>query len=220
MEIHVPELATLTPRAQRILDAASTLFYEQGIHAVGVDTIAEAAGVTKRTLYDRFGSKESLVVAYLRQREEKWRRFLKEHLDKTPEPGVDRVLSVFDAAALWYQVHGAKGCSAVNARAETAPEADGHFVFPEVSGQKVWMLNLFTDLCAQAGCPDPAATAKTLMLLFEGALVTLGMRTFAQPVEEARTAARAILIASIHQKAEDLQPDEGPPGQTRQVNPT
>lgn len=136
----------------------------------------------------------------------------KEHLDKTPEPGVDRVLSVFDAAALWYQVHGAKGCSAVNARAETAPEADGHFVFPEVSGQKVWMLNLFTDLCAQAGCPDPAATAKTLMLLFEGALVTLGMRTFAQPVEEARTAARAILIASIHQKAEDLQPTKVLPG--------
>ena len=82
MQIHVPDLATLTPRAQRILDVASTLFYERGIHAVGVDTIAEAAGVTKRTLYDRFGSKESLVVAYLRQREEKWRKVLNEHLDK------------------------------------------------------------------------------------------------------------------------------------------
>ncbi|MBB6405122.1 TetR/AcrR family transcriptional regulator [Arthrobacter sp. AZCC_0090] len=205
MQIHVPDLATLTPRAQRILDVASTLFYERGIHAVGVDTIAEAAGVTKRTLYDRFGSKESLVVAYLRQREEKWRKVLNEHLDKAPQPGVDRVLSVFDAAALWYRVHGSKGCSAINARAETAPEADGHFVFPEVSGQKAWMLNLFTDLCAQCGCPDPTATGRTMMLLFEGALVTLGMRTFAWPVEEARTAARAILIASIQQNNEGLR---------------
>ncbi|MDQ4084268.1 MAG: TetR/AcrR family transcriptional regulator, partial [Actinomycetota bacterium] len=54
----------LTPGAQRILDVASELFYWRGIHAVGVDTIAAESGVTKRTLYDRFGSKDGLVVAY------------------------------------------------------------------------------------------------------------------------------------------------------------
>jgi AcrR family transcriptional regulator len=206
MDIHVPELDTLTPGARRILDAASVLFYERGIHAVGVDTIAEAAGVTKKTLYDRFGSKESLVVSYLRLREARWRRILKEHLDKVPEPGIDRVLSVFDAAALWYRANGSKGCSAVNARAEAAPEADGHLVFPEVTGQKVWMLDLFTELCAEAGCADPAATGRTMMLLLEGALVTLGMRTFARPVEEARAAARAILISLLQQRAGSLRP--------------
>jgi AcrR family transcriptional regulator len=202
METHVPGLDTLTPRAQRILDAASILFYERGIHAVGVDTIAEAAGVTKRTLYDRFGSKESLVVAYLRQREDRWRKFLHAHLARAPQEGVERVLSVFDAAAAWYQVNGSKGCSAVNARAETVPEADGHLVFPEVTGQKVWMLNQFTSLCAEAGCPDSAAVARIMMLLFEGALVTLGMRTFTHPVEEARSAALAILVASIQRNGE------------------
>lgn len=105
---------------------------------------------------------------------------------------------MFDAAALWYGANGAKGCSAVNARAEAAPEADGHLIFPEVTGQKVWMLNLFTDLCAEAGCTDPATTGRT-MLLLEGALVTLGMRTSPEPVEEARAAARAILTGSCRQ---------------------
>jgi AcrR family transcriptional regulator len=199
MEVHVPDLDTLTPAARRILDAASALFYERGIHAVGVDTIAEAAGVTKKTLYDRFGSKESLVVAYLRLRELKWRTILGQYLDLVPNPGIDRVLSVFDAASFWYRANGSKGCSAVNARAETAPEADGHLVFPEVTGQKAWMLETFTGLCAEAGCPDAPATGRTLMLLLEGALVTLGMRTFAEPLEQARRAAHGILSGALQQ---------------------
>lgn len=197
MEAHIPDLDTLTPGAQRILDAASVLFYERGIHAVGVDRIAETAGVTKKTLYDRFGSKESLVVSYLRLREANWRTILKQHLEAVPEPGVHRVLAVFDAGAAWYGVNGSKGCSAVNARAEAAPEADGHLVFPEVRSQKAWMLDLFTRLCTEAGCADPAATGRTMMLLLEGALVTLGMRTFTNPMEEARVAAQGILATSL-----------------------
>lgn len=171
MEVHVPDLDRLTPAAGRILDAASALFCECGVHAVGVDTIAEAAGVTKKTLYDRFGSKESLVVAYLRLRELRWRTILGQHLEMVPAPGIDRVLSVFDAAAL-YRANGSKGCSAVNARAETVPEA---------------------------GCPEPAATGRTLAPLLEGVLVTLGMRAFAEPMEQARTAAHGILTGALQQ---------------------
>ncbi|WP_016700389.1 helix-turn-helix domain-containing protein, partial [Actinoalloteichus spitiensis] len=65
-----------TPGARAVLAAASELFYDQGIHAVGVDAIAARAGVTKKTLYDRFGSKERLVVEYLAQRDQRWRAFL------------------------------------------------------------------------------------------------------------------------------------------------
>src|SRR5699024_10191832 len=70
----------LTPAGERILEAASTLFYEQGIRTVGVDAIAAAADVTKKTLYDRFGSKDRLIAAYLEERDRAWHRFLDEHL--------------------------------------------------------------------------------------------------------------------------------------------
>jgi AcrR family transcriptional regulator len=189
----VPVLPDLTPGARRVLDAASTLFYERGIHAVGVDTIAEAAGVTKKTLYDRFGSKEQLVVSYLQHRDERWRLNLAEHLARHPEPGTARILAVFDAAIAWSTVNSSKGCSAVNARAELGDGEEGDAVFPEVAREKTWLLETFGDLCREAGVEDADATARRLMLLYEGAIVTLGMGTFARPFDVAREMAATFL---------------------------
>ncbi|WP_235476601.1 TetR/AcrR family transcriptional regulator [Frigoribacterium sp. Leaf263] len=191
----LPPLPPLTPGARRVLDAASRLFYEQGIHAVGVDTIAAEAGVTKKTLYDRFGSKEALVVSYLQHRDQRWREHIAAHLALVPEPGPDRVLAVFDATILWVPDNDRKGCSAINARAEMGDGSDGNPALPEVVRQKAWMFELFGALCREAGVDDPDGTARLLMLLHEGGLVTLGMRTFAEPFVVARAAAAEVLRA-------------------------
>ncbi len=62
--------------------------------------------------------------------------------------------------------------------------------------QMAWLHELLRDLCHEAGATDAAATARTLMLLYEGGLVTLGMGTFAHPMAVARDAARALLEAA------------------------
>lgn len=193
MAVPIPELAPLTPGATRVLDAASRLFYEHGIHAIGVDTIAEAAGVTKKTLYDRFGSKEALVVAYLQHRDARWRVHVADHLARVPEPGTARILAVFDAAISWSDENSPKGCSAINARAEIGDGHDGHPVFPEVSRQKAWLFELFIGLCREAGVSGAKSMAQAMMLLYEGAIVTVGMETFAQPFEVARALADRML---------------------------
>ena len=193
MTVPIPDLAPLTPGATRVLDAASRLFYERGIHAVGVDTIAEAAGVTKKTLYDRFGSKEALVVSYLQHRDARWRAHVASALERVSEPGAERVIAVFDAAISWADESGPKGCSAINARAEVADGHDGNPVFPEVARQKAWLFELFAELCRESGVTEPEPMAKTLMLLYEGAIVTVGMETFAQPFHVARDVARGML---------------------------
>lgn len=195
VDLAVLDYAALTPGARRVLDAASHLFYERGIHAVGVDTIADAAGVTKKTLYDRFGSKEALVVAYLQHRDARWRDDLAARLGETPEPGLPRVLAVFDAAIAWSDANSPKGCSAVNARAEVGPDGE-RAVLAEVSRQKAWLLDLFVELCTEAGIADPRARAEMLMLLYDGAIVTVGMATFAEPFEVARRMAAALLSGS------------------------
>ncbi|MFB7252169.1 TetR/AcrR family transcriptional regulator [Microbacterium sp. NPDC056234] len=193
MVVPVPELAPLTPGATRVLEAASRLFYERGIHAVGVDTIAEAAGVTKKTLYDRFGSKEALVVSYLQHRDARWRAHVAEHLAAASAPGTTRVLAVFDAAISWSDENSPKGCSAINARAEIGDGHDGHPIFPEVARQKSWLFELFVELCTAAGVADAESMAQAMMLLYEGAIVTVGMETFARPFEVARRLAGEML---------------------------
>src|SRR5947209_3679014 len=65
-----------TDVSQRLLDAAERLFYERGVQAVGVDAVVAEAGVATKTLYARFGSKDGLVEAYLRRRDQRWLNWL------------------------------------------------------------------------------------------------------------------------------------------------
>lgn len=192
-QIDAPVIPELTPGARRVLNAAGRLFYDRGIHAVGVDAIAESAGVTKKTLYDRFGSKDALVLVYLRERDARWRAHLDATIDAVPAPGIERVLAVFDAAISWSDENSPKGCSAINARAEM-PRSDGE-VLVEVTRQKQWLLGVFAALCHEADLERPDETARALMLLYEGAIVTVGMATFPQPFEAAQSIARSLLRA-------------------------
>lgn len=158
---------SLTPAAERLLRAASELFYAQGIRAVGVDTIAETAGTTKKTLYDRFGSKDALVVLYLEERAARWQRHLADHLERHG-PGPDRVLAVFDALGSWFAGE-RRGCAFVNAYAELG--GTEHPALAVIRAEKAWTRQLFTDLAAEAGVDDPDGVAAILHLLYEGALV-------------------------------------------------
>ena len=191
---------TLTPGAERILETASRLFYECGIHAVGVDRVAEESGVTKRTLYDRFGSKEALVLAYLQRRETGWRQTLADELALHPQPGRERILAVFDAATRMHD-ESSKGCSAVNARAEQAPDVRGHVIAEEAIAQKAWMRGQFEALCTQAGYAHPDSLSAQLQILLDGALVTLGTRSVAAPLAVARQTAAIVLDAAPTRKS-------------------
>lgn len=184
-------IAPLTPGAQRVLDAASRLFYDNGIHAVGVDSIAAAAGVTKKTLYDRFGSKDALVAEYLRARDRQWRAFLTRHVSEHSGDPARQLLDAFDALADWSEQHSPRGCSFVNAHAELPdPRHPGHRAIVE---QKRWMTGFFETRARAAGLPDPASVAADLVLLYDGALVTRGMHSVDDAMRRARRIAATIV---------------------------
>src|SRR6201992_4537579 len=71
---------------ERLLDAADELFYEEGIHIVGIDRVIDKAGVAKASLYSTFGSKDELVRAYLVRRYERRRGRLGEWVDRQDQP--------------------------------------------------------------------------------------------------------------------------------------
>lgn len=190
---HVDTEVEWTPKARVILDAATDLFYNQGIHAVGVDAIAAHAGVTKRTLYDRFGSKEQLVVEYLRARDIAWRELVERRMSDAGSDPYDRLAALFDATRTWMAERSPKGCSMINAHAEISDPA--HPAYPIIIGQKQWTLDLFTAIASDAGVADPQTVGERLLMTHEGALVTGGMGVVDDAYARAASMADAILRA-------------------------
>ncbi|KAA9162314.1 TetR/AcrR family transcriptional regulator [Amycolatopsis acidicola] len=183
---------TLTPAAERVLDVAGKLFYANGIHAVGVDSIAAAARVTKKTLYDRFGSKEALVAEYLRRRDERWRAHVLEVVARSPRTTpARRPLLVFDALDEWMAAENVRGCGFVNAHAELPDsEHPGRAVIKE---QKEWMLGYLRELAEAAGLRAAGKVAESLFILIEGATVAASLEVVPGAVSNAKRIAKQLL---------------------------
>src|ERR1700716_216745 len=158
----------LRPR-ERILLAAKDLFHRHGIRGVGVETIAEAAGTNKMTLYRHFDSKDDLIVAYLQsvalEVDEMWREFERDHTG-------DRQAQM----EAWVGCGGGggtlpeRGCEPANAAIElTADNHPGRRIIEEL---KTNHRNRLASLCRRAGISQPEVLADTLTLLLEGARVS------------------------------------------------
>lgn len=164
MATEFPDFTDLTPGARQILDVASLLFYEQGIHTVGVDTIAAESGVSKPILYKNFGSKDGLVVAYLLNRHRWWWALLEEEVDRAESP---RALAFFAVYAADHG-NGRRGCAFLNAAAELADEHPAHEV---IRYHKHSVCDRLEELVKEDVSPetDHRLLANHLFLLLEGA---------------------------------------------------
>jgi AcrR family transcriptional regulator len=180
-----------TPAAERILHTASEMFYRNGIRAVGVDSIAAEAGVTKKTLYEKYGSKDELVAAYLRARDERWRSWLEEFVERRGGSATERLLSTFDALEEWMERENPRGCGFVNAAAEL-PDAE-HPARAVVMEQKRWLRGYLVELTAEAGAEDPEDLAEQLFILHEGATVANSLGMAADAARKAKQIAAALV---------------------------
>jgi AcrR family transcriptional regulator len=180
---------------ERLLDAASHLFYEEGVHTVGVDRVVERAGVAKATLYALFGNKEGLVRAYLMARDEGIRGRMTRQLARYTTPR-ERLLGVFDVQGRMISEPGFRGCAFARASAE-APEGTSA---EEVSeNHRAWLRSLFLDLARDAGARNPEQLARQLMLLYDGAAISAWMDRNPSAAEAARSVATALVDAALPQ---------------------
>jgi AcrR family transcriptional regulator len=144
----------------RILETADRLFYLQGIRAVGVDTIAAEIGISKRTLYNHFPSKDDLIAAYLGRRS-----VTLPASDKSP---IDQILGTFDALERRFGARDFRGCPFVNAVAELG--AEDHAVRQIATAFKDGRRARFRELLLRLGAPDADRLATQLQLLVDGAI--------------------------------------------------
>jgi AcrR family transcriptional regulator len=172
--------------AARILAAADKLFYTQGIRAVGVDSIAAEAGVSKRTLYNHYPSKDALIAAYLTARFK--------HIAPSDAPAAEQILGAFDRLERVFAGTGFRGCPFVNAVAEISdprhPASGIAVQFKEQRRQ--W----FRALLERLKVKDPDGLATQLQILTDGAIATALVRGDAATARAARSAAQTLLRAA------------------------
>jgi len=158
------------PPRERILAAASDLFYRLGVRAVGVDAIAAAAGTNKMTLYRHFASKDQLVAEYLRRLARDAGRFWDDLA--AAHPGDPRGQLRGWLAAMETHVLDAdqRGCALANAAIEL-PEKD-HPARRVIEELKTAQRDRLVALCGATGIAEPELLADELFLLLEGARVS------------------------------------------------
>lgn len=152
----------------RLIDSATRLFYEEGIHAVGVDRIIDEAAVTRATLYNQFGGKENLVLAYLRNEDEMLRALFAQAGAEVTDP-TQLVDAVIEGIAADIRLRHTRGCPFINAAAEY-PDADGA-VRRLIDEHREWFRSTLQAVAEQAGLESPADVAASLVLLRDAALV-------------------------------------------------
>ncbi len=167
----------------RILETADRLFYLQGIRAVGVDTIAAEIGISKRTLYNHFPSKDALISAYLA------RRFVAPRA--SDKPPVEQVLGTFDSLERRFSAKDFRGCPFVNAVAELGCEDKSvrRIAVEFKESRRLW----FRDLLVQLGVAEAEALATQLTLLVDGSIAQDLVRNDPAMARAAKEAATVLL---------------------------
>jgi AcrR family transcriptional regulator len=179
---------------ERIVHTATELFYSHGINATGVDLICETAGVSKRSMYQRFSSKDELVAEYLAGMVVTLRKAYipPEDPDGPEATPVARILAVFAVAQRESTDASFRGCRLINAAAELAdPEHPGRAI---AAGGKLGLQAYFAEQAALAGARDPEALAEQLAILFDGGFSFALVRRTTTP-SGILTAAKALIDA-------------------------
>ncbi len=182
----------------KLLWAASNLFYAHGFHAVGLDRILAEVGVTKTTFYNHFESKDELMVEVLKLRD-KWetQQMMDLAVQLAGDDPCQILLGVFDALHVWFNDERFLGCIFINAAHEFPNPNDP--VHQTAAEHKVRVMGLLEELAVKACLREPRALAEQFTILIEGAIT---LRQVTQNHNAARIARRsAELIVSRHQAA-------------------
>ncbi len=177
---------------ERILAAASKLFYGEGIRAVSVDAVAERAGVTKRTLYYHFRSKDDLIAAYLSERDQPNLALFQGWFAQTQGDAADKVRAIFSRLAEAVRHPKWKGCGFLRTSAELV-NMPGHPAIQVSRTHKKRVEDWLKDALIAAGLAQASMLARQIVLLLDGAFATGLLHRDPGYMEAAGDAAHALI---------------------------
>ena len=196
---------------ERIVASAQDLFHRHGIRGVGVDTIAEAAGTNKMTLYRHFGSKDDLIIEYLNYKGQKSNEIWAEIEAANPGDPIGQLYGFVEKAARFI-AEDDRGCDLANAAVELTE--DGHPGLRVIEEFKVRQRDRLEKLCRDAGAAKSDLLADALVLLIEGARVSRRSVGTVGPSANFLRTSRAI-IASFGIEQPEKRPGQSQPKSAR-----
>jgi AcrR family transcriptional regulator len=190
---HMETPATVkTVKRNELIRRSFSLFYQHGFHATGVDTILSGTGISKRTLYKYFSSKEDLVVSAIQYYHQTNLQAILNYIDsKNPETGVEKILALFDFLTGLADSVDFRGCLALNAKSEYAQTVTE--ISNACSDYNDAIRDLINSFLLQDGYKDTLDTAKQIGIIFSGAVMHCSLVGNAQPSILARNAVKLIL---------------------------
>jgi AcrR family transcriptional regulator len=180
---------------ERILQAATELFYKEGVHAVGIDRILRQANAAKASLYAHFSSKDELVATYLDRRGNQWRDHVVKEMEKRGGSAADRLLLLFDLMASWTCSREFRGCPFTNAAGELSdPDHPAHAM---TQRHRQWLQKLIRNLVEETGTSEVDKMVQSIVVLYDGAVAV----ALVDGNREAATAARWVLENLLQKKS-------------------
>ncbi|MDJ0514052.1 MAG: TetR family transcriptional regulator [Methyloceanibacter sp.] len=181
-------------KRDELVREALEIFYREGFHATGMDRLAAETGISKTTMFKHFRSKEELILAVLRLRDQNFRNWLFRRMEEAGPPRA-QLSAMFDALGEWFAAPGFRSCMFIKAASEYP---DPHHPIHTQSAEHKRLLFLqLQKIASDAGAQDPATLARALLLLKEGAIVTAHLGHEADPAGDAKAAAQRMISAAL-----------------------
>ncbi|MCV6591591.1 MAG: TetR/AcrR family transcriptional regulator [Silicimonas sp.] len=178
-------------KRDELIRNALKIFYRNGFNATGMDLVAKETGVSKTSIYNHFRTKDELILAVLRLRDEDFRNWLFRRMEDLADTPQGQLLAMFDALEEWFAEDGYQGCMFVKASAEFQDAENA--INRQSYAHKVLLEDHLTRLTEAAGCDAPRALARQLLILKEGAIVLAAMSHDKAPAREAKSVAQQLL---------------------------
>jgi AcrR family transcriptional regulator len=178
-----------------LVQRAFKIFHENGFHATGMDKLVKLTGVSKTAMYRHFRTKEDLILAVLRLRDEQFRNWLTRRIEDLAQTPEQQLLALFDVLAEWFDREEFKGCMFIKASAEF--QDDGHPLKAASAEHKRLLFTYFRNIAARTTARDPDLLARHLLMLKEGAVVTAHLQGVSGVAADARKAAKTLIEAAL-----------------------
>ena len=185
-------------RRDHLVGTALALFSKHGYHATGIDRILAESGVAKMTLYKHFRSKDELILAALRRRDEEFCRWFQAEVESRAGTARERLLAVFDVLDAWFKDPEFNGCCFVHAAGEYGRKDDP--VHVAAAEHKAHIQGFLRTLAQAAGAAAPDDVARQLMLLIDGAVAAAHVSGEVNAARDARALAETLVAGTLGEK--------------------